>query len=431
MTKFKDINILVDSLIKNQPKLVTYDLKRLRLVLQRLGSPQLILKNIIHVAGTNGKGSTIANLKALLIGHGYSVNTFTSPHLLEVRERININGQDIADDFLFDLLNHIINNSHDIPLSFFELITCAGFLAFKEYQADYTLIEVGLGGKKDATNIISSPIASLITPISLDHQEFLGDSISKISLEKSGIIKKQVPLFIGKQPKQALDVIKNTAAKLDCLVFEYGKDWSVTYSSDRPYVKLKDKIIELDSKTLAGTFQSENSALALATLFYLDLLKFEISKRCLANVKWPGRFQYLNHGPLIDIIKRENDKSKLIIDGAHNASGAGVIAEEISKNHWTNTCLILAIQKSKDVVSFMEKFKGLVKSVFIIDSLEDNFQSHAEIVKQVGHAEFNIQKKQYASEAVGEIINKNKGEPVTIIITGSLYFIGKILEKHS
>ncbi len=111
MTRFKDINILVDSLIKNQPKLVTYDLKRLRLVLQRLGSPQLILKNIIHVAGTNGKGSTIANLKALLIGHGYSVNTFTSPHLLKVRERININGQDIADDFLFDLLNHIINNS--------------------------------------------------------------------------------------------------------------------------------------------------------------------------------------------------------------------------------------------------------------------------------------------------------------------------------
>ena len=425
------IDRILERLLKLHPKLIDLSLSRLKKLLGRLGNPEENLPPVIHVAGTNGKGSTIANLKALLIGHGYSVNTFTSPHLLKVRERININGQDIADDFLFDLLNHIINKSQDIPLSFFELITCAGFLAFKEYQADYTLIEVGLGGKKDATNIISSPIASLITPISLDHQEFLGDSISEISLEKSGIIKKQVPLFIGKQPKQALDVIKNTAAKLDCLVFEYGRDWSVTYSSDRPYVKLKDKIIELESKTLAGTFQSENSALALATLYYLDLLKFEISRRCLANVKWPGRFQYLNYGPLIEIIKRKNDKNKLIIDGAHNASGAEVIAEEISKNHWTNTYLILAIQKSKDVVSFIEKFKGLVKSIFIIDSLEDNFQSHAEIVKQVGLAEFNIQKKQYASEAVGEIINKNKGEPVTIIITGSLYFIGKILEKHS
>ena len=195
------LNELTSELIKNQPKLIEYDLKRFELAMTRLGSPQSDIKNIIHVAGTNGKGSTIANLKALLKGHGFSVNSFTSPHLINPSERININGSDIADKQLLDLLMYIIENTSGIPLSYFELLTCAGFITFNKLKSDFTLMEVGLGGRKDATNIIRAPKACVITPISLDHQEFLGSTLSKIAYEKAGIIKYKTPTFIGRQKR--------------------------------------------------------------------------------------------------------------------------------------------------------------------------------------------------------------------------------------
>ena len=425
------LNELTSELIKNQPKLIEYDLERLELAMTRLGSPQSDIKNIIHVAGTNGKGSTIANLKALLKGHGFSVNSFTSPHLINPSERININGTDIADKQLLDLLMYIIENTSGIPLSYFELLTCAGFISFNKLKSDFTLMEVGLGGRKDATNIIRAPKACVITPISLDHKEFLGSTLSKIAYEKAGIIKYKTPTFIGRQKRSAMKVIKAEAEYFDCPLFVHGKDWKIRKFSRKWCVEIQDNLIELDSKALKGYYQLENSALALATLHYLKSLKNTHSSTFLSDVVWPGRFHYLKRGPVHDILTKVNKGNKIILDGAHNPSAAKAVAKEIANNKWENTYLILAMQRNKDLIGFMKPFEGLVKKVFVIESNEENFLTPAEIKSKLTARNFDIYTKktvQSAAKTISKISNVGSN---SIIITGSLYFIGRILENNS
>ena len=425
------LNELTSELIKNQPKIIEYDLKRIELAMIRLGSPQSDIKNIIHVAGTNGKGSTIANLKALLKGHGFSVNSFTSPHLINPSERININGSDIADKQLLDLLMYIIENTSGIPLSYFELLTCAGFIAFNKLKSDFTLMEVGLGGRKDATNIIRAPKACVITPISLDHQEFLGSTLSKIAYEKAGIIKYKTPTFIGRQKRSVMKVIKAEAEYFDCPLFVHGKDWKIRKFSKKWCVEIQDNLIELDSKALKGYYQLENSALALATLHYLKSLKNTHLNTFLSDVVWPGRFHYLKRGPIHDILTKVNKGNKIILDGAHNPSAAKAVAKEIANNKWENTYLILAMQRNKDLIGFMKPFEGLVKKVFVIESNEENFLTPAEIKSKLTARDFDIYTKksvQSAAKTIAKISNEGSN---SIIITGSLYFIRRILENNS
>ena len=425
------LNELTSELIKNQPKLIEYDLKRLELAMTRLGSPQSDIKNIIHVAGTNGKGSTIANLKALLKGHGFSVNSFTSPHLINPSERININGTDIADKQLLDLLMYIIENTSGIPLSYFELLTCAGFIAFNKLKSDFTLMEVGLGGRKDATNIIRAPKACVITPISLDHQEFLGSTLSKIAYEKAGIIKYKTPTFIGRQKRSVMKVIKAEAEYFDCPLFVHGKDWKIRKFSRKWCVEIQDNLIELDSKALKGYYQLENSALALATLHYLKSLKNTHSNTFLSEVVWPGRFHYLRRGPIYDILTKVNKGNKIILDGAHNPSAAKAVAKEIANNKWENIYLILAMQRNKDLIGFMKPFEGLVKKVFVIESNEENFLTPAEIKSKLTARDFDIYTKKTVQSAAKTIAKISNVGSNSIIITGSLYFIGRILENNS
>ena len=425
------LNELTSELIKNQPKLIEYDLKRIELAMIRLGSPQSDIKNIIHVAGTNGKGSTIANLKALLKGHGFSVNSFTSPHLINPSERININGTDIADKQLLDLLMYIIENTSGIPLSYFELLTCAGFIAFNKSKSDFTLMEVGLGGRKDATNIIRAPKACVITPISLDHQEFLGSTLSKIAYEKAGIIKYKTPTFIGRQKRSVMKVIKAEAEYFDCPLFVHGKDWKIRKFSRKWCVEIQDNLIELDSKALKGYYQLENSALALATLHYLKSLKNTHLNTFLSDVVWPGRFHYLKRGPIHDILTKVNKGNKIILDGAHNPSAAKAVAKEIANNKWENTYLILAMQRNKDLIGFMKPFEGLVKKVFVIESNEENFLTPAEIKSKLTARDFDIYTKKTVQSAAKTIAKISNVGSKSIIITGSLYFIGRILENNS
>ena len=425
------LNELTSKLIKNQPKLIEYDLKRLELAMTRLGSPQSDIKNIIHVAGTNGKGSTIANLKALLKGHGFSVNSFTSPHLINPSERININGTDIADKQLLDLLMYIIEKTSGIPLSYFELLTCAGFIAFNKLKSDFTLMEVGLGGRKDATNIIRAPKACVITPISLDHQEFLGSTLSKIAYEKAGIIKYKTPTFIGRQKRSAMKVIKAEAEYFDCPLFVHGKDWKIRKVSRKWCVEIQDNLIELDSKSLNGYYQLENSALALATLHYLKSLKNTHSNTFLSDVVWPGRFHYLKRGPIHDILTKVNKGNKIILDGAHNPYAAKAVAKEIANNKWENTYLILAMQRNKDLIGFMKPFEDLVKKVFVIESNEENFLTPAEIKSKLTARDFDIYTEKTVQSAAKTIAKISNVGSNSIIITGSLYFIGRILENNS
>ena len=247
---------LVREIIKEQPKLVDYDLIRLKTVLLRLESPHYSLRNVIHVAGTNGKGSTIASLKALLKGQGFSVNSFTSPHLIKPNERININGLDISDEKLIKFLLKVIEVKDEVPLSYFEILTCACFMAFKENSSDFNLIEVGLGGKKDATNVIEQPIACLITPISLDHKEFLGNKIECVT-----------------------NIIKERATSLGCPLFEHDKDWSIEKLTGSNFCRIQKDQIIVESRALQGDYQLENSALALGAMYYLNLLDTSLVKK--------------------------------------------------------------------------------------------------------------------------------------------------------
>ena len=422
---------LVTEIIKKQPKLVDYNLTRLKVILSRLGSPQFGLQNIIHVAGTNGKGSTIATLKTLLRGHGYSVNSFTSPHLIKPNERININDVDISDEKLREFLLNIIEVKDKVPLSYFEILTCLCFIAFKKNSSDFNLIEVGLGGKKDATNVIDQPIACLITPISLDHKEFLGDELTTIASEKAGIIKQNVPVFLGKQKECVADIIKERAASLGCPLYEHGKDWRIKKLSRSYFCEIQDNQISLESRSLQGNYQLENSALALGTMYYLKLLNTTVAQKSLKKVVWPGRFQYLKKGPLYDLSKVGNIKNEIIIDGAHNPGGAEALSEEIKKTGWKNVYLILAMQRNKDLKGFVNKFTGLIKKIYFIDAAYDNFYTYSEANTALSILGLKIEPSVSANSAITALNHENLASSAVILITGSLHLVGDILERNS
>ena len=422
---------LVREIIKEQPKLVDYDLSRLKTVLLRLGSPHFSLRNVIHVAGTNGKGSTIASLKALLKGQGFSVNSFTSPHLIKPNERININGLDISDEKLNKFLLKIIEVKDEVPLSYFEILTCACFMAFKENSSDFNLIEVGLGGKKDATNVIEQPIACLITPISLDHKEFLGNKLSNIASEKAGIIKKNIPVFLGKQNESVTNIIKERANSLGCPLFEHDKDWNIGKLTGSNFCRIQKDQMIIESRALQGDYQLENSALALGAMYYLNLLDTTLVKKSLEEVAWPGRFQYLKKGPLYEFSKTISVGTKIIIDGAHNPAGAEALSIEIKKAGWKNVYLILAMQRSKDLKAFVSKFNDLVKEVYFINKPYDNFYSHSEAQKILISLNLTIKTSGSISSAVSSIKHATQSDSALILITGSLQLIGEILEENS
>ncbi|PPR37301.1 MAG: Bifunctional protein FolC, partial [Alphaproteobacteria bacterium MarineAlpha6_Bin4] len=219
-SKIENLEISLEKKLQQlHPKKIDLSLNRITKLLNKLGNPQKNIKNIIHIAGTNGKGSVLAFLKSLIKESGYTVNTYSSPHLINFNERINLNGKNITDKFLESLLDMCNKKNNGKPITFFEMTTVAAFLAFKKKPADYTILEVGLGGRLDATNIIKKPIISIINEISIDHTNFLGSNIQQIAGEKAGIIKKKIPVVVGKQKNKARKIIKDVASKLKAETF--------------------------------------------------------------------------------------------------------------------------------------------------------------------------------------------------------------------
>ena len=227
-SKIKKFEITLEKKLQQlHPKKIDLSLERINKLLYKLGNPQKKIKNIIHIAGTNGKGSVLAFLKSFIQASGFTVNTYTSPHLINFNERINLNGQNISDKFLELLLDICSKKNNGKPITFFEMTTVAAFLAFNKKPANFTILETGLGGRLDATNIIKKPIVTIINEISIDHTNFLGSNIKQIAKEKSGIIKRNSPVVIGKQKKEALKIIKEVASNLKVKTFFYKKDWFI------------------------------------------------------------------------------------------------------------------------------------------------------------------------------------------------------------
>ena len=282
---------------------------------------------MVHVAGTNGKGSTVATVRAIAEAAGLRVHVYTSPHLVRFNERIRVAGELISDDALVPILEEVETVNAGAPITFFEVTTAAAFLAFARVPADLVVLEVGLGGRLDATNLVKRPAVSCITPISLDHMQYLGDTLAKIAGEKAGIMKRGVPVVIGPQPAAVLDVLHARVKSSGAVPFEIDRDWRVT-PTKHGFRYEGRAALDLPPPRLPGRHQIDNAGMAIAAVEHLRAagikLPDQVLKAGVANIDWPARLQRLTKGPLLKLMRPD---SELYLDGGHNEGGAAVLAE--------------------------------------------------------------------------------------------------------
>ena len=420
---FKD-KFFYDNFLINPDK----NLSRVKSILSKLGNPEATLSNVIHIAGTNGKGSTLAFLKSCLIENNYSVNAFVSPHLKTLNERIIIKGSIIDDDSLDQVIRECFSILGKKKISFFEFMTACAFELFKRNTSDWSLIEVGMGGSYDATNSIPNKDLSIITPISLDHEIFLGDTIKKIAIEKLGIINHKSTVVFGPQEESLEDLIKDNLSQKNSTGFFYGRDWTI--KKINKIIKYEDgnNKIEFQSIGLKGDHQIINAGMCIASLKILQKKeKIELNdnqiKDGIAKTFWPGRLMELSRG--LKIIN--NDSCDIWVDGCHNPAGSNAIAEEIIRMNEKNkkeTVLILGMSKGKKIDKFLDNFKGIINEILVVpikNRESINFDQVTNASKGMG---FNILEKQSISEALESIALRDN---LRILICGSLYLAAEAL----
>ena len=420
---FKD-KFFYDNFLINPDK----NLSRVKSILSKLGNPEATLSNVIHIAGTNGKGSTLAFLKSCLIENNYSVNAFVSPHLKTLNERIIIKGSIIDDDSLDQVIRECFSILGKKKISFFEFMTACAFELFKRNTSDWSLIEVGMGGSYDATNSIPNKDLSIITPISLDHEIFLGDTIKKIAIEKLGIINHKSTVVFGPQEESLEDLIKDNLSQKNSTGFFYGRDWTIKKINKIIKYEDGDNKIEFQSIGLKGDHQIINAGMCIASLKILQRKeKIELNdnqiKDGIAKTFWPGRLTELSRG--LKIIN--NVSCDIWVDGCHNPAGSNVIAEEIIRMNEKNkkeTVLILGMSKDKKIDKFLDNFKGIVREILVVpikNRESINFDQVTNASKGMG---FNILEKQSISEALESIARRDN---LRILICGSLYLAAEAL----
>ena len=385
------------------PKLIDFDLKRLKFLMDKFDNPQNTLDNVIHIAGTNGKGSTATFLKEILEAHDLSVNIYTSPHLVNFNERIRINKKLISDNNLINILEEVeFKNNHN-PITFFEITTAAAFIAFKRFPSDINIFETGLGGRLDATNIIENKKLTIITKIGFDHEEFLGNNIEKIAKEKAGILRKNTPVIIAKQSKDdALKTLSNNAKQLNSKVIEI------------------DEISKNTKLGLSGDFQYENASTAFtAAKFLIPSISISKVRQGLARTSWSGRIQKLNDGKIFNL-----RKNITIIDGSHNQDGAIVLDQYLTKNSLGKWNIIIGMLNNREVKNFVKIFKNHINKIYAITIPETtNSYSALDIKYKLDTLGFNTNISNNLENAL-----KKADDEIPLLITGSLHLAGHALE---
>ncbi len=416
-------------LFRSFPKRLDLSTIRIAKLLARLGNPQKNMPPVIHVAGTNGKGSTIAFIRAGLEAKGDKVHVFSSPHLIDIRERIRIAGKKIETKYFDKLLKKCIAANNKKDLSFFELLTAVAFLAFSQNKADWTIMEVGLGGRLDSTNVIGKPRLCIITSISMDHEEFLGNTLPEIAREKAGILKKKTVAIFSKQNKLVLDVLKERAKKLSCLTRIQGEDFRVQLmNSSLLFYNSKDKI-SLPMPKLEGSHQLENAGVAIAALLELGCAEKHLST-AMKKVRWPGRLHRITKGVISP--NSLGFEAELFLDGGHNPSAGTAISHWIKELPQGNFFLILGMMKNKNIEGFLEPLKSSIHKLIAVRIPEEiNSLEPKTIVKTA--TKLNIPSAIASSiENALEVIKKDKSVlPKTILIGGSLYLVGHCLKLNS
>ena len=407
------------------PKIIDLTLDRVWQLLQRLDNPQDNLPPVIHIAGTNGKGSTQAMIRAGLEGWGKSVHAYTSPHLARFHERIRLGGELISEQHLTEILDECYATNGGESITYFEITTVAGLLAFARSPADYTLLEVGLGGRLDATNVIAKPEVTVITPISIDHEQFLGNTLAKIAAEKAGIIKRGVPVIVGPQPEEALEVIEATAARLGAPVIAHGQHWHVSEERGRLIYQDERGLLDLPLPALLGAHQIQNAGAALAVLRHLgaDEAAFEAA---MSQAEWPARMQRLKQVPLVDLV----GAGELWLDGGHNAAAGQALAEVLSSLPKRPTHLICGMLNTKDVAGYMAPLAKQVDSLTAVSIPDElNTLSAEETEAAARSVGIKAQTAETTQAALQKIIAQDP--TARVLICGSLYLAGHILRENA
>ena len=429
------IDRILERLLKLHPKLIDLSLSRLKKLLDSLGNPEENLPPIIHVAGTNGKGSTVATLAAIYKSAGYRVHIYTSPHLVRFTERIVVSGSEISKNYLEELLIECEDANNGESITFFEITTAAAMLAFSRNPADLLLLEVGLGGRFDATNVIETPTLSVITPVSMDHQDFLGKTIDEIAFEKAGILKPSVPAIIGPQTNKALNVIKRRALELGSSAYIFGEDWNISPANNQLIFKMGSKSSIVPRPNLLGDHQIQNAGCALASIKLLNG-QFPVSPQeidmGLVSINWPARLQKLKEGNLIENLLEDVE---IWIDGGHNQDAAKAIASTL--RDWRTASpeisihMVFGALNNRCPQNFLQYFTNVIDTIRAVDIPgETNALSALEIETAARECGLKAYPAKGISPAITDIISNSSGKR-RILICGSLYLAGAVLRENN
>jgi dihydrofolate synthase/folylpolyglutamate synthase len=398
-------------------------------VLAALGHPEQRLPPVIHVAGTNGKGSTVATLRACLEAAGYRVHVYTSPHLVRFAERIRIAGALIEDDRLSACLEDCERANAGAPITLFEITTAAAFLAFSRTPADITLLEVGLGGRFDATNVVRHPISTVLTPISLDHQRFLGDTLAAIAFEKAGILKPGVYGVVGPQAPEAAEVIERRAAETGSPLYWHGYDWRAEPTPSGMRYEGARWRLDLPAPSLIGRHQIDNAGAAIACLEGLEsLLRVDPAAiaRGLRGIEWPARLQRLTQGPLAGMLA---PGSELWLDGGHNQAGGEMLGQHVRTWRDRPLHLVFGMLNTHDARGFLKALARHADDVGTVAIPGEANSLSAEDAAAAARAA-GLAAESYASVTAAVRAAAAKPGPSRILICGSLYLAGTVLAEN-
>jgi dihydrofolate synthase/folylpolyglutamate synthase len=428
---------LIARLSALHPKRVDLDLERMHWLLQRLGHPERKLPPVIHVAGTNGKGSTIAYLRAIMEAAGLRVHVYTSPYLVRINECFRLGraggGVLVDDDELRAALEHCEQANAGAPITIFEIKTAAAFLLFARHPADLLLLEVGLGGRLDATNVIDTPLASVIAPVSMDHSEFLGDTLAAIAGEKAGIIKRDVPVICAEQPREAMAAIEARARRLRAPLHSAGQDWHVNVERGRLVYQDDRGLMDLAAPKLFGRHQFDNAGLAIATLraqstFRIEPAAFEAG---IVNAEWPARMQRLASGALVE---QGPQGCEIWLDGGHNAEGGRVAAAalgDLEERVSRPLVVIVGMMANKDASAFLTNFAGLTRHIIAVPIPDrDNAMPPDRLADAARALGMRVETSGSVEAALHSLARLAYEVPPRILITGSLYLAGHVLAAN-
>lgn len=402
-------------------KPIYYDLERITKLMTRLGNPHEKLPPVIHVAGTNGKGSTTAFMRAILEAAGYKVHVYTSPHLLNFNERIVLAGSEISNDYLTQVMEECRIATGDMMITFFEGTTAGAFLAFSKVKADIVLLETGMGGRLDATNIIAKPAMTVITPVSIDHTEYLGPTIATITREKAGIMRNGVTCVSSLQTEEAEEILQEEADKAGAKLLSFGYDWVVEKTDDGISFKSQNhEILDLPRPALFGDHQIVNAGTAIAAMLSLENFNIDENaiKKGLETARWAARMQPIKKGKLITMLSPEWE---IWVDGAHNEAGAQVLSCTLSDFDKKPTYFICGFTKGRSATNFLKHLKGQADFVCgVIIQTEPNAQNADTIALEAQSVGFEAAPFDSIEDAL-TFISGHTGEKGRVVFCGSLY----------